>query len=229
MHDRPGCVRAQPSPPRCPPRPLRKYFFGSSSRRHRGAAPDSDRGGAVADGAGGEVPPRRGGAPALAVRLRVSADDCSGDDALHPVVCCSLERGGRREDVDPGIRMLLKDLAPAVPPLLRERARIRHFDVFVTTAIDPLLAQAPGEARFPAHPARRAPSRWPLRRTARAVWHRRQGRVKRRRCFHGSAACRGRRTLSSAPRTGWNFSPRCRRSRSGPTCSSTGGRAPAGC
>ena len=86
------------------------------------------------------------------MRLRVSADDCTGDDALHQVACCSLERGGRREDVYPRIRMLLKEVAPAVPPLLRERARIRHFDGFVTTTIDPLLAQAPGAARVSGPP-----------------------------------------------------------------------------
>lgn len=70
----------------------------------------------VPDGAGGELPLMRVLAQKLAERLRVSAEDCSGDDALHHVVCRYLQRGGRREDVYPRIRMLLKELAPAVPP-----------------------------------------------------------------------------------------------------------------
>jgi hypothetical protein len=88
----------------------------------------------------------------LAERLRVSAEDCTGDDALHQVVCRYLQRGGRREDVYPRIRMLLKELAPAVPPILRELARIRHFNVFVTTSFDSLLALALDEERHAGAP-----------------------------------------------------------------------------
>ncbi|MSU47779.1 MAG: toll/interleukin-1 receptor domain-containing protein, partial [Opitutus sp.] len=42
----------------------------------------------------------------------------------------------------------MKELAPAVPPILRELAGIRHFNVFVTTTFDSLLAQALNEERF---------------------------------------------------------------------------------
>ncbi len=103
----------------------------------------------VPDGAGGEAPLMRVLAQKLAERLRVSADDCTGDDALHQVVCRHLQRGGRREEVYPRIRTLLKELAPAVPPILRDLARIRHFNVFVTTTFDSLLAHALDEERFP--------------------------------------------------------------------------------
>jgi hypothetical protein len=106
----------------------------------------------VPDGAGGEVPLMRVLAQKLAERLRVSAEDCTGDDALHQVVCRYLQRGGRREDVYPRIRMLLKELAPAVPPILRDLARIRHFNVFVTTSFDSLLAQALDEERHASAP-----------------------------------------------------------------------------
>ncbi len=106
----------------------------------------------VADGAGGEAPLMRVLAQKLAERLRVSADDCTGDDALHQVVCRHLQRGGRREDVYPRIRALLKELAPAVPPILRDLARIRHFNVFVTTTFDSLLAQALDEERHDGAP-----------------------------------------------------------------------------
>ncbi len=84
----------------------------------------------------------------LAARLRVPADDCTGDDALHLVVCRYLQRGGRREEIYPRLRAVMKDLAPRVPPALRELARIRHFTTFVTTTFDSLLAQALDEERF---------------------------------------------------------------------------------
>ena len=83
----------------------------------------------------------------LAERLRVSVD-CTGDDALHAVVCQYLQRGGRREEIYPRIRTVMKEMAPAVPPVLRELARIRHFNLFVSTTFDPLLAQALDEERF---------------------------------------------------------------------------------
>ncbi len=106
----------------------------------------------VSDGAGGELPLMRVLAQKLAERLRVSADDCTGDDALHQVVCRYIQRGGRREEVYPRIRTLLKELAPTVPPILRDLARIRHFNVFVTTTFDSLLAQALDEERFSGAP-----------------------------------------------------------------------------
>ena len=99
------------------------------------------------DGAGGEVPLMRVLAQRLAERLRIPADDCTGDDALNQVVCRHLQRGGRREEVYPRLRNLMKELAPPVPPILRELARIRHFNVFVTTTFDSLLAQALDEER----------------------------------------------------------------------------------
>jgi hypothetical protein len=102
----------------------------------------------VPDGAGGEIPLQRLLAQRLAERLRVPADDCTGDDALHQVVCRYLQRGGRREEIYPRLRNLLKELAPAVPEPLRQLARIRHFDLFVTTTFDSLLAQALDEERF---------------------------------------------------------------------------------
>ncbi len=106
----------------------------------------------VPDGAGGEVPLMSVLAQKLAERLRVSAEDCTGDDALHLVVCRHLQRGGRREEVYPRLRTLLKELAPTVPPVLRELARIRHFNVFVTTTFDSLLAQALDEERGSGRP-----------------------------------------------------------------------------
>ena len=106
----------------------------------------------VPDGAGGEIPLQRLLAQKLAERLRVPAEDCTGDDALHQVVCRYLQRGGRREEIYPRIRNLMKELAPAVPPALRQLAGIRHFNLFVTTTFDSLLAQALDEERFASAP-----------------------------------------------------------------------------
>jgi hypothetical protein len=102
----------------------------------------------VPNGAGGEASLHAVLAQRLAGQLHLPAEDCTGDDALHLVVCRHLQRGGRREDVYPRVRNLLKELAPPVPPLLRELARIRHFNLFVSTTFDSLLAQALDEERF---------------------------------------------------------------------------------
>jgi len=102
----------------------------------------------VPDGAGGEIPLQRLLAEKLAERLRLPPESCAGDDALHLVVCRYLERGGRREEVYPRIRNLLKELAPQVPEPLRQLARIRHFSVFVSTTFDSLLERALDEERF---------------------------------------------------------------------------------
>ena len=106
----------------------------------------------VPDESGAEVPLQRLLAQRLADRLRVPGADCTGDDALHQVVCLYLQRGGRREEVYPRLRTLLKELAPPVPAILRELAGIRHFNLFVTTTFDSLLAQALDQERFAGTP-----------------------------------------------------------------------------
>ena len=102
---------------------------------------------AVPDASGADVSLMALLATQLAARLRVPADDCGGDDALHTVVCRYLQRGGRREEIYPRIRSLMKELAPVVPRPLRQLAQIRHFNLFVTTTFDSLLAQAIDEER----------------------------------------------------------------------------------
>jgi hypothetical protein len=101
---------------------------------------------------GGEVPLQLVLAQKLAERLRIPADDIAGDGALNLVVCRFLQRGGRREEVYPRIRNLWKELAPAVPEALRQLARIRHFDLFVSTTFDSLLVQALDEERHAGAP-----------------------------------------------------------------------------
>jgi hypothetical protein len=101
----------------------------------------------VPDGAGGEVLLQDKLGRELANRLGVPAPDCSAGDALNQVVCRHLERGGRREEIYPRIRNLLKEMAAPIPEPLRQLARIRHFRLFVSTTFDSLLAQAIEEER----------------------------------------------------------------------------------
>ena len=106
----------------------------------------------VPDGQGGEAPFIPLLAAKLAERLRLPHLAYVGDDALHQVVCRYIQNGGRREEIYPRIRTLLKELNPAVPPILRALAKIRHFNVFVTTTFDSLLAQALDEERYQGAP-----------------------------------------------------------------------------
>ena len=101
----------------------------------------------IPDDAGGEVLLQDKLARGLADRLGLPAPDGAAGDALNQVVCRHLERGGRREEIYPRIRNLLKELAPPVPEPLRQLARIRHFRLFVSTTFDSLLAQAIDEER----------------------------------------------------------------------------------
>lgn len=96
----------------------------------------------MADGTADGVSLRRVLAEKLTERLRVTGADLTAADPLHEVVCRYLERGGRREDVYPRIRNLLKEIAPPIPEPLRQLARIRHFSLFVSTTFDSLLVQA---------------------------------------------------------------------------------------
>ncbi len=96
----------------------------------------------LSDGNGDPVPLHRVLADKLAERLRVPGVEGAVPDPLHEVVCRHLERGGRREDVYPRLRNLLKEIAPPIPEPLRQLARIRHFSLFVSTTFDSLLAQA---------------------------------------------------------------------------------------
>ena len=101
----------------------------------------------VPDGHGGEIPLQRLLAEKLAERLRLPVESGLGDDALHQVVCRYLQGGGRREEVYPRLRNLMRELAPPVPEPLRQLARIRHFNLFVTTTFDLLLEQALDQER----------------------------------------------------------------------------------
>src|SRR5688500_6798417 len=85
---------------------------------------------------GGEVPLNRLLADRLGGRLGLPDDDeppRDDGDPLQAVICRHLARGGRRDDVYPRLRAVLKDAAPAIPEPLKKLARIRHFNLFVST------------------------------------------------------------------------------------------------
>lgn len=97
---------------------------------------------------GGENLLLRFAAERLAERLSIPVDNMPENDGLNQVVCRYLEKGGRREDVYPQLRRVMKDLQLPTPEPLKKLAQIRHFNLFVTMTFDLLLEQALNEERF---------------------------------------------------------------------------------
>jgi len=83
----------------------------------------------------------------LAERLKVALDP-AGPPTLNDVVCRFLQARGRREELYPKIRAIMKELPVEPPAALRRLARIRAFDLFVSLTFDSLLAQAINAERF---------------------------------------------------------------------------------
>jgi hypothetical protein len=84
----------------------------------------------------------------LVLRLGLPADALPSSPTLNEVVSLYLNRKGRREAVYPRIRDIVRDAALTPPKVLRQLAEIRHFNLFVTTAFDPLLEAAINDVRF---------------------------------------------------------------------------------
>lgn len=68
--------------------------------------------------------------------------------ALNHVICEYMRRRGRREDVYPKIRALMKELPLETPAPLKKLAAISEFRLFVTTTFDSLMEAALDEVRF---------------------------------------------------------------------------------
>ncbi|HUL11608.1 MAG TPA: toll/interleukin-1 receptor domain-containing protein [Methylococcaceae bacterium] len=97
----------------------------------------------------GEIPLYSHIANKLAERLRVPVSDLtSGYYSLNDVVCRFLDNRGRKEEIYPRIRALLKEAAFPPPPRLLDLARIHHFKLFVSVTFDSLLADAINTIRF---------------------------------------------------------------------------------
>lgn len=84
----------------------------------------------------------------LADRLRQAASDLPPAFTLNDVVCRHLQAHGKREDIYPKIRAIMKELPLAPPESLSKLARIRDFDLYVSLSFDSLLADALNQVRF---------------------------------------------------------------------------------
>jgi hypothetical protein len=84
----------------------------------------------------------------LVPRLGLPPDALPAAPTLNDVVLLHLRRNGRREAVYPRIRDIVREAAFTPPKILRRLAEIRQFNLFVTTAFDPLLEAAINDVRF---------------------------------------------------------------------------------
>ena len=84
----------------------------------------------------------------LAERLRLPAAETDEDTTLNNVVRRFLQARGRREELYPKIRTIMKEVQVAPPAALLQLARIRNFDLFVTLTFDSLQVDALSQARF---------------------------------------------------------------------------------
>ena len=84
----------------------------------------------------------------LAERLRLPPAAADAEISLNNVVCRYLQERGRREELYPKIRNIMKELQVAPPPALTKLARIRNFDLYVSLTFDTLLADALSAARL---------------------------------------------------------------------------------
>ena len=84
----------------------------------------------------------------LAEKLRIEAAALPAKPDLNDVASAFLSRGGRREEVYPKLRLILRDLNPTSPPALEKLAAIGGFELFVSLTFDSLLADALNRVRF---------------------------------------------------------------------------------
>jgi hypothetical protein len=84
----------------------------------------------------------------LAEQLRIPAQELPPTPTLNDVVCQYLERRGRREEVYPRIRAIMKEATFDIPPALIALAEIKPFDLFISVTFDSLLADAINRVRF---------------------------------------------------------------------------------
>ena len=84
----------------------------------------------------------------LAPRLSVPVQALPAEFSLNEVLCEFLSRRGRREDVYPRLRMIMREASFSPPEALRQLAAITDFNLYVATTFDSLLEQAINEVRF---------------------------------------------------------------------------------
>ena len=86
----------------------------------------------------------------LADKFRVSMSDAADGWGLDDVVSRYLQARGRREELYPRIRAIMKDLLGEIelPEALLKLARINAFDLYLSLTCDSLLAAAIDRERF---------------------------------------------------------------------------------
>ncbi len=84
----------------------------------------------------------------LAERLKLPLADFAAPPMLNDVVCKYLENRGRREEIYPKIRAIMKEETFEIPEPLRKLAAIEHFNLFISVTFDSLLKQAIDAVRF---------------------------------------------------------------------------------
>ena len=84
----------------------------------------------------------------LADKLRVDLATLPDRVTLNDVASAFVSRGGRREEMYPKLRILLRELNPAPSDALIKLASIGGFNLFVTLMFDSLMVDALNQARF---------------------------------------------------------------------------------
>ena len=97
---------------------------------------------------GGRVGLNRLLAEKLTEKLRIPPDRLAPGFGLNEVMCAHLAARGRREDVYPKIRAIVREMPLEPPEALRKLARIEAFDLFVSLSCDSLMVDAVNQERF---------------------------------------------------------------------------------
>lgn len=84
----------------------------------------------------------------LTEKLRIAPDRLPPGFGLNEVMCAHLAARGRREDVYPKIRAIVREMPLEPPEALRKLARIDAFDLFVSLSCDSLMVEAVNQERF---------------------------------------------------------------------------------
>jgi hypothetical protein len=88
----------------------------------------------------------------LASRLGLTPSALRPAPTLNEIVSLHRHGNGRREALYPHIRDIVRSVRLAPPQVLRQLAEIRQFNLYVTTAFDPLLEAAINDVRFGGEP-----------------------------------------------------------------------------
>ncbi|MBL9183746.1 MAG: toll/interleukin-1 receptor domain-containing protein [Verrucomicrobiaceae bacterium] len=92
----------------------------------------------------------------LAAKYHAEWPSADGKGSLHSVVCDVLKRTGEPEAIlYADLRDIVKEGGLTPPEWMRKLARIRDFDLFVTTTFDPLMEMALNEERYGGAPKTR--------------------------------------------------------------------------